>query len=118
MKKQKTISMEIEPGFDFVIEEGKNKSTNVRRISWNGKDPKIDIRGWLYKDSEEIPMKGVCLSDEGTDELVGVLIENGYGDTQRIKKALKKRRDYNTEEEVEIDNEEEFYYDPKELLGG
>lgn len=118
----KEISMEIEEGFDFILEEGQNTSINLRKISWNGRPSKLDIRKWNYTDSGERAMKGIGLSDEGADELAAVLVENGYGETRRLVKALKEREsdeeidiELPAEEEVEDDGEEE-YYDPSELL--
>lgn len=119
----KEISMEIEEGFDFILEEGQNTSINLRKISWNGRPSKLDIRKWNYTDSGERAMKGIGLSDEGADELAAVLVENGYGETRRLVKALKEREsdeeidiELTPEEETEDDGEEE-YYDPSELLG-
>lgn len=121
--KDKEFSMEIEDNFDFILEEGQNTSINLRRISWNGRPSKIDIRKWVYNDGTERAMKGVSLSDEGADELANVLIEQGFGNTKRIIKAIKAREDYDgsisgsvTEEIAEDDGSEE-YYDPSELLG-
>lgn len=121
--KDKEFSMEIEDNFDFILEEGQNTSINLRRISWNGRPSKIDIRKWVYNDGTERAMKGVSLSDEGADELANVLIEQGFGSTKRIIKAIKAREDYDgsisgsvTEEIAEDDGSEE-YYDPSELLG-
>lgn len=116
----KTIMCEIVPGFDFILEEGQNSSTNLRKVGWNGRPPKIDIRKWLYQDGVERAMKGISLSDEATDELASVLVEQGYGDTSRIYEALKKRDDVDDIDENiydSNDNDSSFYYDPKELLG-
>lgn len=121
--KDKEFSMEIEDNFDFILEEGQNTSINLRRISWNGRPSKVDIRKWVYNDGTERAMKGVSLSDEGTDELANVLIEQGFGNTKRIIKAIKAREDYdgsisgNITEEVAEDDGSEEYYDPSELLG-
>lgn len=119
----KEFTMEIQEGFDFIIEESGNSSLNLRKVSWNGREPKLDLRKWNYQDGKERAMKGVTMSDEGADELVGVLIEQGYGDTKRIAKAISKRDEYsevmehlNDIEEV-IDDGSEEYYDPSELLG-
>lgn len=124
--KSKEITMEMEDNFDFIIEEGQNTSINLRKISWNGRPSKLDIRKWSYQDGEERAMKGVGLSDEGANELASVLIEQGYGDTSRIIKAIKERKDYdgsingniinNNSEPVDDGSEE--YYDPSELFGG
>lgn len=121
----KEFTMEIEDGFDFIIEESGNSSLNLRKISWNGREPKLDLRKWNYSEGHEIAMKGVTLSDDGADELTGVLVEQGYGDTRRILKALKNRADYeesisNIDKTDDInssyDDESEEYYDPRELL--
>ena len=68
-------------------------------------------------------MKGVTLSDDGADELSAVLVEQGYGNTKRITKAIMQREEYpdviahiNDVEEDSDDGSEE-YYDPSELLG-
>ena len=93
----KDFSYEIIPDFDFVIEEGQNNSTNLRKISWNGREPKLDIRKWAYNDGEERMLRGCTLTEEGGNELACILVENGYGDTNRLLKALSKRSDYNSD---------------------
>ena len=122
-KENKEITMDIQEGFDFIIEESGNSSLNLRKVSWNGRDAKLDLRKWSYQDGQERAMKGVTMSDEGADELTGVLVEQGYGDTKRIVKAVTGREDYddvmqhiNDVEENNDDGSEE-YYDPSELLG-
>ena len=115
--KDKEISMDYDKSFDFIIEEGQNTSINLRKVSWNGRPPKLDLRKWSYSDGTERAMKGIGLSDEGADELSAVLVEQGYGDTKRIYKAIKKRADFNkpegeeSSESVEDDNAEGEYYD-------
>ena len=117
----KDFSFEIVPNFDFVLEEGSNTSVNLRKISWNGRDPKLDIRKWSYNDGEERMLKGCTLSDGGGNELACVLVEHGYGDTNRLFKALSQREDFHgevdtTESKSQEDDEEEEYYDPSMLL--
>lgn len=122
-RENKEITMEIQEDFDFIIEESGNSSLNLRKVGWNGRDPKLDLRKWSYKDETERALKGVTMTDEGADELTGVLVEQGYGNTKRIAKALAKREEYNdvmqhlddVEDDI-IDSSEE-YYDPSELLG-
>ena len=120
----KEFTMDIIPGFDFIIEEGQNTSLNLRKVSWNGRDAKLDLRKWTYQeDGSERAMKGVTLSDEGADELTCVLAEQGYGNTKRIIKAIQAREDYQNamdtlnDPEDENDDGSEEYYDPSELLG-
>ena len=122
--KDKEITMEYDPNFDFIIEEGQNTSINLRKVSWNGRPAKLDLRKWSYQDGNERAMKGVGLSDEGAHELTGVLVENGYGDTRRLIKAIQARDDYDgsfkgtvAEDTVASDDGSEEYYDPSELFG-
>ena len=118
MASNKEFTMEMQENFDFIIEEGANTSINLRKIGWNGRDPKLDLRKWSYQEGQERAMKGVTLSDEGADELTGVLVEQGYGDTMRIAKALQSRGisiPYDLDDEENDDGPEE-YYDPSELL--
>ena len=122
-KEKKDFVYEIEEGFDYIIEEGQNTSINLRKISWNGRDPKLDLRKWSYSDGEERMLKGISFSNEGANELTAVLVERGYGDTKRIIKALSTRSDFNgiadiSENNVvlEDDDSEEEYYDPNMLL--
>lgn len=123
MAKEKTTNFQydIKDGFDFIIEESGNNSINLRKISWNGRPHKLDIRKYTYTDGQEHMMKGVSLTDAGANELAGTLIEQGYGDTHRIIKALRNRKDFDESlldknAPIEEDDEEE-YYDPKQLLG-
>ena len=121
----KEITMDIIPGFDFIIQEGQNTSLNLRKVSWNGREPKLDLRKWSYQEGEERAMKGITLSEEGATELTGVLVEQGYGETKRIIKAIQNRDDYESAmrtlddpDESGTDDGSEEYYDPAELLGG
>ena len=119
----KEFTMDILEGFDYIIEESGNSSLNLRKVSWNGRDHKLDLRKWNYQDGQERAMKGVTLSDDGADELSAVLVEQGYGNTKRLLKSLTKREEYNdsmkhlNDVEEELDDGSEEYYDPSELLG-
>jgi hypothetical protein len=121
----KEFTMEVAPGFDFIIEEGQNTSINLRKVGWNGREPKLDIRKWSYQDGQERAMKGIALSDDAANELTNVLVEQGYGDTKRILKGLRTRENYklalDTIDDPDAEGEDdgsEDYYDPAELLGG
>jgi len=119
----KEFTMDIQEGFDFIIEEAGNSSLNLRKVSWNGREPKLDLRKWNYQDGQERAMKGVTLSDDGADELSAVLVEQGYGNTKRIIKAVSQRDEYDdvmkhlNDPDEESDDGSEEYYDPSELLG-
>lgn len=111
---------EIVDGFDHIIQESGNSSINLRKISWNDRPFKIDLRKYSYKDGQEQMMKGVSISEDGANELTGVLVEAGYGDTKRIASALRKRDNFKEgmldEDYVEEDDGSEEFYDPKQLL--
>lgn len=111
----KEITYKICDGFDFILDEGGNSSTNLRKVEWNNNGkPKLEIRKWMYQDGSERAGKGCTLTDAGANELAAVLCENGFGDTNRIMKALMSRDDYGKNlEETSEDN----YYDPNELFG-
>lgn len=116
---------EINPDFDFVLEDGQNTSICMRKISWNDKEEKVDIRKYMYQNGEEQMRKGVSLSDPAVHEMVNILTEHDYGDTRRMLKALRQREEYEKimssidepeEEELEDYTEDEEYYDPSELV--
>ena len=96
MDEKKEFTFEIEEAFgDNIVEEGGNTSTNIRKISWNGKPHKIDIRKYFYKNGQEfMTKKGVSLSETGANEVASVLVEKGYGDTVRLVKALRSRENF------------------------
>lgn len=120
-EKDNDFKYEIVDGFDFIIQESGNSSVNLRKISWNDRPFKIDLRKYSYKDGQEQMMKGVSISEEGANELTGVLVENGYGDTKRIAAALRNRDNFKeemlNEDYVYEDDGSEEFYDPKQLLG-
>lgn len=119
----KNISMEIEPDFDYIIEEGQNTSINLRKINWNGRGSKLDLRKWVYNGGTERAMKGISLSEDGADILTTTLVKLGYGSTKDIANSLKTRKDFNqsllesSNDPQYVDDGSEEYYDPSELLG-
>lgn len=123
-KETKDFSYVVNKEYDFIIEETNNTSIAVRKISWNGRPEKLDIRKYTYSDGEEHMRKGISLSDEAADELTHVLTKTGYGNTKKILQGIRTREDYETSlENIDIVDEEEDdgsedYYDPSELLGG
>ena len=119
-ERNEAFQYEVLEGFDFIIEESGNSSVNLRKISWNGRPHKLDIRKYAYKDGQEQMMKGISLTEDGANELTSVMVEQGYGDTKRIIKALRQREDFNKsmlDKDIAIDDDsDEEYYDPKQLL--
>lgn len=112
---------------EFVISENVNKITKLSWIKWgSSENEKIDIRHWYEKPNLEtnelVAGKGISLDVESTNELTNVLIENNFGDPERIANALYERCG------ISIDIPEEFknnkdniddnskYIDPNEIL--
>lgn len=52
----------------------KGWSKELRRISWNGNDPKFDIRSWHTDGEKEDFSKGITLTEEEAKLLVEALI--------------------------------------------
>lgn len=83
-------------GFDHVVQEHGNTYISVRKCTWgdNG-DPKVDIRKYVTRtDGTEQMMKGCSLSEDGTNELTNVLVEEGYGDTERMLSSMQEREGF------------------------
>lgn len=131
----KEFSYEINEEFGTnIIGEGGSTFSALRKISWNGRDEKIDIRKYtINSDGNEVMGKGISLSEEEADTLTNLLIENGYGDAYTILNSVKNNDEYighmatilkdiddervnKSIEMVREYYEEDNLYDPKELF--
>ena len=63
-----------------VLEECGTLSTNakgwslkLRYISWNGKDPKYDLRSWVKDENGEKCGKGITMTGEELEALLNIL---------------------------------------------
>lgn len=117
------FSFEIMDGWDFILAEGPNTTINLRKISWNGKPPKVDIRKYGVKDGQEVMGKGISLNDEAAHNLADHLVEEGYGHTHRLMRAIRDRSDYDItwgDRSVEIvdpdKKDTEGFYNADEIL--
>lgn len=91
--KNKDFNYEIDPNFDFVLEERANTFIALRKIKWGSSDTaKLDIRKYRATEEGEMMMKGCSLSDEGADELTRLLIQEGYGSDKDIYDAIINKR--------------------------
>ena len=122
-ERNEDFQYEVDPEFDHIIEETGNQSINLRKISWNGRPFKLDLRKYAYNNGEERMLKGISLSDDGANNLTNVLVESGYGNTRSIIKSIRNRDDFDESLldkniPIEDDDSTEEYYDPKQLLGG
>lgn len=104
-------------------------ATLLRKVSWYGDNPKVDIRKWFnYNTSNEIPGHGVSLSLEAVDILTESLVKFGYGRKEELEKLLDVRQEIDREvpdEEDETDIKEQSskkvkeskdFYSAKDLL--
>lgn len=123
----------VDPEFDYTIDEKGNTFIALRKIDWGGKgEYKLDIRKYYANESGETMAKGLSfLTEEGPNELTKVLLETGYGDTEEIANAIIDRRPevlgriYSALNEspelierAQVAEElEENFYDPEELIG-
>jgi hypothetical protein len=57
-------------------EEGKPFTIEVKKVSWNGKPTKLDIRNWNTE--KNIPLKGISLTDDEVKALIDILKKAGY----------------------------------------
>lgn len=83
---ERPFTYEIDPNYDYVLEERGNTYIALRKIRWGDRDHfNLDIRKWYATEDGERMAKGCSLmSDEGADELARVLISTGYGNEKEI----------------------------------
>lgn len=69
-KSDNEIKMEVIEKCGVIMERNGGYSLELRYVSWNGKDPKYDIRPWKTNDDgNEICGKGITLSGEELEKL-------------------------------------------------
>lgn len=61
MKRKTELKFEILNELGVISEGSKGWKKEFTRVSWNGEEPKYDIRSW---DSEHKPSKGITLNEE------------------------------------------------------
>ena len=124
MEAQDPFIYDVDPDFDFIVDEKGNTYIALRKVRW-GKDEnkphKLEIRKWrTNSDGSERADKGTSfLTEQGPHELTRVLVEQGYGDTNEIAKLLLDRGDLsdNMSEAIQSTNVDTIdYYDPKSCL--
>lgn len=131
-KDQGPIQYNIEQGpINDIIEERNNTVTMLRKVAWNGREARLELRKWIIEEKGEKPMRGLSFStDEGPHNLVHVLTKHGFGDTKTILANIHKRPDFDkslTEtigikhvieaKNVEVPVRNDEFYDPKSMLG-
>lgn len=72
-KKKSGINYEVIEKFG-VLDSDSKMQKELRLISWNGNDPKYDIRGWgVDDDGNETMTKGISLDAEELQSLFDLL---------------------------------------------
>lgn len=90
-----------------IIEEKGNTFKALRKISFNDKEEKVDIRTWYSNaDGSEKMSKGCQLSEEGANNLTVIMTRVGYGETEELLHELKKRDDFIPSLSKVLSNEE------------
>lgn len=89
----KEFSAEIK---EWIAPVKENNNSNwckyIIRASYNNKPANIDIRNIKFDSSgQHLFGKGISLTDEECDTVVDILLGIGYGTTESLKKAVKKR---------------------------
>lgn len=86
---------EVDPSFDYLIEEKGNQALFFRRVSWGGREAKPEIRKWFVDGTSETPGKGFSfMTEEGPHELIKTMTSLGYGKTDEILENISKREDF------------------------
>lgn len=89
------FSYEVDKDFDHLIEEKGNQAVFFRRVSWGGRDSKLELRKWYVDGTKETPGKGFSfMTEEGPDELVRIMTDLGYGKTDEVLENISKRDDF------------------------
>lgn len=136
-KSEKPFHFEVDPNYDFVLEERGNTYTALRKIRWGDKeDFSLDIRKYYATEEGERMAKGCSLmSREGADELTRILVDTGYGNDKQLAETICANRDEvaariydhilndndlkNRIEDIvtnHLNNEDEEYYDLDEVI--
>lgn len=129
---------EYDERLDKVVDEKANQFISVRFAKWKeDQDFQLEIRRFALSEDGETPLKGVrFLTDNGPHELTTTLVENGFGMADELVDTIIENRPavaakiYNRltgdkklmtkvlshENDEDIADESENFYDPKELL--
>ena len=77
---------------DTISSEG-NTDICFSVISWNKREYKNDIRKWMKKDEDVIPLKGITLSDDELNKMVEYLVNRGYGNSKTLISSINNRKE-------------------------
>lgn len=116
-------------GINRVVEERGNQFIRFAQIAWKGEDEecepsdiKYDLRKYTTdSDGKERMLKGVSfLSEEGPNELTHILLEEGFGKTDKIIDIIKNRDDFKSAVEssynVNINDNDDGTFDLRDII--
>lgn len=84
-------SYEVTKDYGIVDEYG-NSIISLREVSWFEKPPKLELRKWRIDDNgNEVPNKGCSFSEDGANTLAEMLVDNNFGDTNKLLTSLSRR---------------------------
>lgn len=70
------IKMEVLEKCGIISERANGWTTELRYVSWNGNEPRYDIRTWKIKDDgTEVCGKGITLTGEELEKLGEIIKE-------------------------------------------
>ena len=92
----KDLQFEIDKeGPNEVIDENGNMVMMLRRVAWNGKEARLELRKWIIDTNDEKPMRGVTfMTEQGPHNAAEALVGLGYGRTNQLLNTLKTREDF------------------------
>lgn len=80
-------------GIDQILSERGDYFLALREVRWqSNKEFKNDLRHYKSDEDGDIPLKGCAFSDDEADELVRVLLEEGFGDNNEIAAVIAEHR--------------------------
>ena len=75
------IKMEVVEKVGVIMERNGGYSLELRYVSWNGGEPKYDIRPWKIKDDgTEVCGKGITLTGEELESLGEIIVKLASND--------------------------------------
>lgn len=92
MEKEEIV-YNVEDGSKHLIDQKGNSIIQLTKISWNNGPYKMDLRKWAFKGETLVPQKGFSfLTENGPHSLAEILVDIGYGDTEKLQSSLNKRK--------------------------
>ena len=110
-----------------TVDSEDNKVLSIRKVSWYGKDPKLEIGMWFNGADMQTPDKKriTFMTKQGPHRLTEKMVDLGYGDTEVLQNSLDRRStekivaptDEEEPEEEQFEEEEDSdYFSSKDIL--